>query len=215
MQPFTSITQLNIGIIEDNTELRESIKDYFDLKDVYKIIFSVGNLSDLVYPNNQVQPDYILLDEHLENSSGIQAIRSLKKKFPSTNIVVITGDENPKLIVEALENGASGFLQKPFMISQIELVFKGIYDNGSYLQPVTTTKLIKALNNDNESLKEKFELLSKKEQEIAQFLIEGKSYKEIATIIKKTFHAVNYHIKNMYVKFGVNSKAELIYKLNN
>jgi DNA-binding NarL/FixJ family response regulator len=203
-----------IGIIEDNSTLRSSIEDYLLIKD-HKQLFSTGKLEEVISTSYSSHPDYILLDEHLEDASGTNAIEVLKQKFPYAHIIIMTGDEKPQLIVNALENGASGFLYKPFTMNQIEKVFEDIRENGSYLHPLSATKLIGQMKIGKEAGKKKMEKLSKKEKVIAAYLIEGKSYKEIATIINKSFHAVNYHIRNMYVKYNVNSKAELIYKLNN
>lgn len=203
----------SVGIIEDNDVLRSSIEDYLSIKN-YTQVFSTGSVNDVLKTTYKQQPDYLIVDEHLEDESGIKAISSLKKKFPYVHVIIITGDEKPQLIMNALENGASGFLYKPFSISQIEKVFDDIRENGSYLHPVSATKLIGQLKIVKDAGVKKMEKLSKKEKVIAEYLIEGKSYKEIAAIINKSFHAVNYHIRNMYVKYNVNSKVELIYKLN-
>lgn len=205
---------LNIGIIEDNIDLRETIEQYLEITGGYTIIFSAGSVEEVLKKRYEAL-DFILLDEHLNGSSGTESIKAIKEHFKSAQIIVITGDNDANLIIKALENGASGFLNKPFTLSQIGEVFKGVMINGSYLQPVSTTRLINLLNkkkNNNEIL---FNKLTKKEKEIAELIKVGRSYKEIAHELGITFFTVNHHIKNIYAKYEVNSAAQLIYKLNN
>ena len=206
----------NIGILEDNTSLRESIEEFLKVKEGYNIVFSTGKLEDLAFQNASCDPpDFILLDEHLEDSSGSAAIRSIKKKYSQTHIVVMTGDKDEQLIITALENGASGFLYKPFSISQLEHVFMEITENGSFLQGTAATKLINLLNSKSTISEIKYNELTNKEREIARLIAKGKSYKEIAEIMSVSFFTVNHHIKNIYSKYGVSSMGQLVYKLNN
>ncbi len=206
---------LNIGILEDNLPLRETIEQYLELKGGYNIVFSTGRVGNILKENYYEVPDFILLDEHLEDASGIDEIKSIKKKFPESNLIVITGDDNPKLIMKALENGASGYLYKPFTLAQVVDVFKEVIINGSFLQPGTTTKLINMLNKKKETDDLVFDKLTKKEKEIVGHISKGLSYKEIADTLGITFFTVNHHIKNIYLKYDVNSAGQLIFKLNN
>ena len=89
-----------------------------------------------------------------------------------------------------------------------------IQKNGSYLHPLSASKLISTLQTSKEKKLENYSKLTEKEDEIVKLLLTGKSYKEIATELNKSFFTVNYHLKNIYSKYNVNSKAELLYLLN-
>ncbi len=203
-----------IGIVEDDEGLRSSICDYIDYREGYHLMFAYSDLKSITNLSERAEePDIILLDEHVADSSGIGSIQEIKKIFPASRIVIMTGDTEQELTIRAIENGAAGFLYKPFSLKQIDEVVNSVMQTGSYLHPLGATNLIKTIQSDKEIAKVSLEKLSSRETEIAQLLIVGKSYKEIAMLLNKSFHTVNFHIKNMYVKFDVNSKTELVYKL--
>ncbi len=152
---------LNVGILEDNLQLRETIEQYLELKGGYSIVFSTGWVSNILKESFYEVPDFILMDEHLDDASGFDEIKLLKKKFPESNLIVISGDDNPKLIMKALENGASGYLYKPFTLAQVVDVFKEVIIIGSFLQLSTTTKLISMLNKKREADDVVFDKLTK------------------------------------------------------
>lgn len=203
-----------IGIVEDDEGLRSSICDYIDYREGYYLMFAYSDLKSITNLSERAEePDIILLDEHVADSSGIGSIQEIKKIFPASRIVIMTGDTEQELTIRAIENGAAGFLYKPFSLKQIDEVVNSVMQTGSYLHPLGATNLIKTIQSDKEIAQASLEKLSSRETEIAELLIVGKSYKEIAMLLNKSFHTVNFHIKNMYVKFDVNSKTELVYKL--
>ncbi len=201
------------GLIEDDTALRTSLQEYLLLNGCI-VTFSTDCVDDVLQIEHEYNPDFILLDEHVTNGSGIESISKLKEKFKGANIILFTGDKSPELVMKALENGACGFLYKPFSFSQLESIIADIQKNGSYLHPLSASKLISTLQISKEKKLENYSKLTEKEDEIVKLLLTGKSYKEIATELNKSFFTVNYHLKNIYSKYNVNSKAELLYLLN-
>ena len=205
----------NIGILEDNESLRETIVTYLELKPQFRVVFAEGRLGNVLNTNYKNKPDYILLDEHLEDGSGSKAVTTLKKKYPEANIIIITGDQAPQLLVTALEHGVTGFLYKPFTLSSLDAVVDTIVQNGSFLQPETVTKLLNAMNKNPAGKNDAESELTKKEKIIFDLICDGKSYKEIAQIVGVSFFTVNHHVKNIYLKFGVNSKGQLFNIIKN
>jgi len=203
-----------IGILEDSAALRDSIKDYLEIYGNFKVLISAGGIEKYT---NYFEPDnidFFFVDEHLEKGSGIEALIAIRNRYPSCKCVFMTGDSNPQLLVKALENGACGFLYKPFSTSEIAKAIEGIIENGSYMLPNTTTKLLIMLNKSKDETEKKLGRLTKKEKEVARFLATGNSYKQIAAEMNISYHAVNFHVKNIYTKFSINSQAELVYFLN-
>lgn len=203
-----------IGIIEDDETLRSTIIDYISIRG-YALVFACGNPGAIQNEaDTPERPDVILLDEHLGSASGISSLQEIRKIFPATRIIIMTGDTTQELIIRAIENGAAGFIYKPFSLKQMDEAINSLMETGSYLHPVSATKLISTIQKGKETERNTLQKLSAKELEVAELLMVGKSYKEIALLLNKSFHTINYHIKNMYVKFDVNSKTELVYMLN-
>lgn len=202
-----------IGIIEDDDLLRRNIEEYMALHSNYYIAFSMSNIEeikDAIFP-----PDIILLDIHLKGSNSLYRIGSIKDVFPECKIIVMTGEYKEEALLEAIKLGASSFINKPFSLKSLEKLISHTLKNGNYLEPKVTNTLIEVLQT-NFSLKnviEKYDL-TEKEKNILQLLSEGNSYIQIANLTNVSVPSINHHMKNIYIKMGVDGKRKLMSLIN-
>lgn len=207
-----------VGIIEDNVSFRSNIADYINLSDNYFSVFDVASIENLNNLKLSVKPEIILLDIHLNGENSLNSLDSLYQKFPETYILVMTGDLNEKNILKALENGAKGYINKPFEMNELIKAMNKTFEDGSFLTPLATTSLLNVINNNykkpNSSIQTAYSFTAK-ESEIVELLRQGLSYNEIAEKLKISYHTVNHHIKSIYHKMDVNSKSKLIAEINN
>jgi DNA-binding NarL/FixJ family response regulator len=205
-----------VGIIEDNISLRTNIADYINLSDKYFSVFDVSSIENLNNLRLSVKPEIILLDIHLNGENSLNSIDALLQKFPETFILIMTGDMNEKNILKALENGAKGYINKPFEMEELIKAINKTFQDGSFLSPSATTSLLNLINNNRKpsSTIQLTYSLTMKENEIVELLRQGLSYNEIAEKLKISYHTVNHHIKNIYHKMDVNSKSKLIAEIN-
>jgi len=203
---------ISIGILEDNLELRQSIVDFLNLFDRYLVVFSFGAYSELQKEKIDVCPDVVLLDVHLLDIDSIDLIKSIKMRFDDVQIIVITGDKEKSILLASVEKGASAILYKPFHFAELESCIESVMKTGSYLKPEVLTKLFDIINKENEPVNKGDKQITGREAEVLRLVIMGMTYKEISSKMDISFHTVNHHLKNLYIKYGVNSKSELIVK---
>jgi DNA-binding NarL/FixJ family response regulator len=203
----------SVGILEDNNALRTSIEEYLTATGNYTISFSWSTYLRLFVDEFEVHPDFILLDNHFGDLLGIDIISDIKKKFPSSHVVIITGDKSEEFLLKAIENGASSYVFKPFRMSELVSVLNTVEETGSFLSSELLTKLFYQISRKNEPADDPLKAkLTKKEWEVVALIKEGLSYKEIAAKLNITFHTVNHHLKNVYLKLDVQSKSQLLAK---
>jgi len=202
-----------VGILEDNNHLRGNIEYYLKLSGDYVIAFSAPSVENINSLYDGCMPDYILLDIHLNGKNSLDSIEYLKEKFPAANIIIITGDINETLVLRSFALGAKGFLYKPFNMNELLSSLQQVETYGSFMAPSTASLLISQINRNNEQkdLKSRFKLTAK-EVEIIQLVKEGHSYKKISGLTDTSYHTVNHHMKNIYHKMNINSRAELVAK---
>ncbi len=202
----------SIGILENDKGLRETLEDFISINKQHTIAFSEGSFKDLREIAHQCgRPDYVLLDIHLDDTIGLNIIDEIKFLFKGTNIIIITGDYDESLILKAIQNGASGYLYKPFSTTQLYDAIANIERTGSFLDPETLTKLMAQLNvNDNSKQVMPDKELTSREKRVLELAKKGFTYKEMATEMNVSFHTINFHLKSIYIKMDVKSKAELI-----
>jgi DNA-binding NarL/FixJ family response regulator len=209
-----------IGIIEDDKDLRDSIEEFAQINKQYFVIFSFESIEEWNRSKHisEIIPDFILLDIGLPGISGLKGLAQLKLFYEETNFIFISGESDPLTIWDTMINGADGFITKPFIFSELLSKMVVVKNGGVTVDSIALKKIIaltgvnKKQANHNLLLKSK---VTKREQQVIDLLLEGYSYLEVATFLSVSYATVNQHIKNIYKKFKVKSKAQLSAKLLN
>jgi len=201
----------SIAIIEDDdkvrTNLSELIAQYTGCNDIRQYMDSETALSELI-----VRPaEIVLTDVNLPGINGVEFIRKIKLIHPSVQCIVLTVYDQPDIIFDALQSGATGYLLKS---TAAEKIIEGIYEvfsGGSPISSQIARKVIDAFALKSKA-NEYFQLLSRREQEILEQLSKGFRYKEIADNLFLSIETVRSHVRNIYEKLQVNSRVEALKK---
>lgn len=198
-------------IIEDDKEIRELMAAHLKnhLKTEYVLKCSrVEQLIELL--QDGYRPDTLLMDLHLPGMSGMDGIRFVKKNYPECDIMVFTVFNDTERIFQAIEAGAVGYLLKSTPLDQVVLAIQEMKAGGSPMSPSIARKVLEKLMGKSFPTQMPEEPLSEREQEIVIGLVDGLSYKMIADRLEISLETVRFHIKNVYRKMHVHSKAEVI-----
>ena len=200
----------NIALIEDDIELKELLEKYLNFQENFHVVLSVISAEDFFAKYNEIeQIDIIIMDISLPGMNGIQALPKIKQKLPNTEVVMLTVHDDSEKVFQSLKNGASGYLFKNTPLETIKESIEQIFAGGSPMSPNIARKIVEYFNPKHvEGQKE----LSVREKEIVTALVDGLSYKLVADRLNISIDTVRQHIRNIYRKLNVNSKAEVISK---
>jgi DNA-binding NarL/FixJ family response regulator len=202
---------INIAIVEDDPTIREAIQDFLDASSNLICENAFDSVESLLsYLTDENKPDIILMDIGLPGMSGISGIKLIKEKYPEINTIMLTIYHDTHKIFQSLCAGASGYLLKNAPFSEIKKAIEIVNAGGSTMSPQIARKVIEHFQSG-----EKINLdstLTDKEKEIVSCLVDGLSYKMIAKQENISIETVRSHIKNIYKKLQVHSKAEVIKK---
>jgi DNA-binding NarL/FixJ family response regulator len=200
---------ITLAIIEDDEVVRTSLAAFFSRQnglDCSIVAFSVEDF--LARSDNSAKPDIVLSDIGLPGLTGIEGIPLIKKKFPDASIVILSVYADSDRIFKALCAGAVGYLQKDTPVEEILDCINIISKGGSAMSPAIARKVVEYF-----APKRTYnEPLTAKEQQVIAAMVDGLSYKMIASRLGITLETVRQHIKNIYRKLHVNSKGEVIIK---
>ena len=171
----------------------------------------VGQVSDgraLVAAAEQLKPDVIVLDISMPLLNGVEAARQIKQKLKTVKLVFLTMNEDADLAAEAFRAGASAYLLKRSATSELPLAIREVMQGRSYVTPLVTEGLVESLLQP-EPRRPAHEL-TPRQREVLQSLAEGRSMKEVASVLNLTPRTVAFHKYRMMDELKVKSTAELV-----
>jgi DNA-binding NarL/FixJ family response regulator len=171
----------------------------------------VGQVTDgrsLVAAAQELKPDLIILDISMPLLNGLEAGRQIKQHLHNVKLVFVTMNEDADLAAEAFKAGASGYLLKRSAASELMTAIREVTQGRSYVTPLVTEGLVGSLLHAGEHTPGHD--LTARQREVLQLLAEGKTMKEIATVLNLTPRTVAFHKYQMMGQLKVKSTAELI-----
>lgn len=194
-------------VVDDHRLLRESFVKL--LEPTCDVVGALGDGRALLAAAPELRPDIVVLDVAMPLLNGLDATRQLKRLMPAVKIIVLTVNEDPDLAAEAFRAGASGFVLKGSAASELLQAIQDVSNGRSYVTPLATRGMVDNLLHQPESAKGAREL-SPRQREVLQLLAEGRTMKEIGTILKITPRTVAFHKYSMMEMLGIKSSAELV-----
>jgi DNA-binding NarL/FixJ family response regulator len=195
---------IRIVIIEDDETIREGYAFLIGANNGYNVVNTYASFDIASHSIVHDAPDVILLDIELPGTNGINAIPKLKKLLPHAYILMITVYESEKVIFDALANGASGYLTKNTPAAKIIDSIKEVYEGGGPMSVNIARLVINSFQRNQDSP------LSKRETQILELIADGKSRSQVAKELFIDLETVRSHIKKIYIKLDVNSRADAI-----
>ncbi|MEO9887633.1 MAG: response regulator transcription factor [Balneola sp.] len=201
-----------IGIVEDNIKIRDLIQRYLDMQEDMDCPVAKDSVEEMLeYLEKHQAPDVMLMDIQLPGMSGIKGMEIIKSKYPDIDIIMLTIYHDSHKIFDSLKAGASGYLLKHTSLPEIKESIDNLLKGGAPMSPQIARKVITHFN-DQAPQKNPDSMLTDREQDIVNGLVDGLSYKLIADRFDISIDTVRAHIRNIYKKLHVNSKAEVIAK---
>jgi len=202
----TEIKDIIVAIVEDEPEIRNVLSFIIDRSPGYSCKMFFSDCETAFEPIKSHPPDVVLMDIHLPKMSGIEGVQVLKAELPEVDFIMLTVQDDDDSVFNSLCAGASGYLLKDTPPATLLNAIKEVRDGGSPMSPSIARRVISSFRPTSQSP------LSERESEILQKLCNGENYKAIADSLFISGHTVRAHIKNIYKKLHVNSRAEAVTK---
>ncbi|WP_234734053.1 response regulator transcription factor [Tellurirhabdus bombi] len=202
--PSRASQTIRICIVEDDNLIRDGFALLINSTYGFKIINTYQRCEEALKNLDADAPDVVLMDINLPGMNGIEGIQRIKKLRPKTNIIVVTAYENDELVFKALCAGAGGYLTKNMQPTKLLEAIRDIMDGGAPMSTNIARMVVASFQKNRNSP------LTARETEVLELLAKGKSYTTIADQLFVDKETVRTHIKNIYWKLEVHSKAEAI-----
>lgn len=201
-------TQISVMVVEDDALIRKRLSGVVNDNNQLTLLASCSTVAEAKAALKQAAPEVLLVDLDLPDGNGLELIQLVHKDGHDTAIMVISvfGDESH--ILKAIAAGASGYLLKDDESIQIETAITDLAAGGAPISPSIARHLMKHFRPEEQLL----EKLTKREQQVLQKVAKGYTSQEIAEMEGLSYHTVATHVKNIYRKLSVNSRAEAVFE---
>lgn len=197
---------IQVAIVEDDEEIRALLVLLIGRSPGFHCSQSYSSCEEI--PDNLVDnpPDVVLMDVELPGINGIEGVKKLISKLHDTNFIMLTIRDDDETVFDALSAGASGYLLKDTPPVKLLAGIREVVEGGAPMTPAIARKVTASFQTTGKSP------LSDRETEILQLLCAGHHYGAVAEALFVSGHTVRAHIKNIYRKLQVNSRAEAVSK---
>ncbi|HBF39987.1 MAG TPA: DNA-binding response regulator [Firmicutes bacterium] len=208
---------VNIMIVDDQTLFRDGLKTVLDLEKNVNVITTAANGREALLSLNAITlPDLILLDIRMPEMDGVATVKQIKQTHPEIKVLMLTTFNDEEYVMEALANGANGYVLKDIEIEKLVEAIADAVDGKMVLPPSVAVKLAEGLHKiippkPSPALAE----LSDREKEMATMLTQGFSNKQIAMALFISEGTVRNYISAIYSKIGVNDRTNAVLLLKN
>src|SRR5438270_6059859 len=201
---------VRLAIIEDNTDYRNTLSKILQRNENIGVKYELDNCMQMVSYFEFSLPDVVIMDIDLPGMSGIEGVWRLKQKWPNMKVLMLTVFEDDDKIFGAVKAGANGYLLKKDSPQKILDAIEALYNGEAAMNGVIAAKMLEYFQKQQNKIDDLEESnLTAREKNILQSLIRGLSYKEIAGVAFVSIETINCHVKNIYRKLNVHSRAEL------
>ena len=202
---------IKVLLYEDNPQLREGLSMLINGTDGFEVLAAYKNCNNAVDEVNAWNPDVILMDIDMPGINGMEGLKNIRQVNTSVKILMLTVFDDNKNVFEALRNGANGYILKKTTPAKLLEYISEAASGGAPMTASIATQVLKMFAEINDIVFPDYKL-SEREKEVLQFLVNGFSYKMIASEMNISIDTVRSHIKKIYEKLHVNSKSEAVAK---
>jgi DNA-binding NarL/FixJ family response regulator len=211
---------IKVMVADDQAIIREGIKKILSLDDDIEVVCEASNGYEVIDNLSKHIIDVILMDVRMPKMDGIQTTNLVKKQYPNVKIIILTTFNEDEYIFDGIKYGISGYILKDSEIDYIVKSIKDAYMDKMLFDSSVTPKLINVLNNRDKEFKnnaEIFDLLTDREYEILEQVVDGKSNNEISKLLFISEGTVKNYISKILKKLNLKRRtqlASLFLKLN-
>lgn len=204
-----------VAVVEDNVELLASMREILDTTPGMRCVAACTCAEQALDVLSQTQPDVVFMDINLPGMNGVDCVRRLVTTLPRVLVVMLTIRSNIDAVFASLQAGACGYLHKPVHADDLVASVREVMGGGSPMSATIARMVVQSFKNLPAPAASSPDLpLTDRERAVLEYLAQGYLYKEIADIMKVSWHTVHNHIRHIYEKLHVRSRSQAVAKLH-
>jgi len=197
---------IRVAIVEDAASLRNSLAALLKVSPGFECVCACATAEEALRQIPCAKPEVVLMDIHLPGRSGIECVRELKEQLPHAQFIMLTIESEKKQVFDSLAAGATGYLVKSIKSENLLTAIQEAHRGGSPMSSRIARMLVQSFHRPGPR-QPSSEALTSREEEVLSLIAKGCRTKEVAGQLGISPLTVETHIRNIYEKFHVRSRA--------
>jgi two-component system response regulator NreC len=204
---------MSIGILiaDDHGVLRAGLRALLNAEKDLNVVGEAADGQEALRAARELRPDVVLVDLSMPGLNGIEVTRQLKESYPDMAVLILTVHEDESLLQEAIRVGASGYIIKRAVESELINAIQAVSRGEMYVHPAMTRALMKDLAPRAVSDSDPLKSLTRREIEVLRYIAQGHTNRQIADALCLSVRTVESHRANLMSKLSLNSRVELVH----
>lgn len=202
---------LRILLVDDHVLFRKGLVSLLTSHPDMKVVGEAGDGLEAVTRAQETEPEVILMDIHMPNCDGLEAVRLIKGLMPAVQIIMLTVSDDDEDLFAAIQNGAKGYLLKNLEPSQLFDMLRRVRAGEAPISGAMAAKILQEFQQSEQSSKPQPELtdtLTAREIAVLEEIVKGATNKEIAETLHITENTVKIHLRNILEKLHVQNRVQ-------
>ena len=208
-----SAEKIKVMVVDDQMELANEIAGILATDAALEVVGTAANGADAMEKMATCTPNVVLLDIRMPMMNGVVATQRIKSEYPDVKVVILTTFDDSDYILNAINNGASGYLLKDISGNALIDAVKNAYAGDTILPAKIARRITDAAKNvaaDREIRLSRAFGLSDREVEIALMVYEGFTNRQISSALKLSEGTTRNYVSSIYIKLGADNRVEAV-----
>jgi NarL family two-component system response regulator LiaR len=203
---MTQASRIRVVIADDHDLFRSGLAVFVRACPELDLVGEATNSSDVMALCQRYNPDIVIMDLLMPATSGVNTIRSIRQRFPSTRVIALTNFEQEELVQSTIQAGAISYLLKNISVDQLNTAIHAAYEGKSTLAREAAQALVSATHRPTA---DNFHLTGR-EREVLSMMIKGLTNVQIAEKLNISHSTAKKHVSNILAKLQTTSRTEAV-----
>ena len=198
---------LRVLLVDDHQVVRMGLR--FVLEDVegVQLVGEAGSADEAIAQCSLLRPDVVIMDIKMPDKNGIVACREIVAQWPQINVIMLTSFVDDRLIAEAIQAGAVGYVLKGVSTDELVRALDAVREGGALLDPAITRRVLSLMRHQHPE-ENPFTELTKRERAVLSLVAQGKTNREIAEKLVISEKTVRNNVSIILSKLGIANRIE-------
>lgn len=203
---------IRIILADDHGIVRKGLRFVLEQEPAMEVVGEAGDGREAIRLAEELKPDVVVMDIAMPNLNGIDATAQIVKREPRAGVIILSVHSDESYILRALTAGAKGYLLKDSADNDLVRAVQAVAQGRPFFSPAITQTLLEDYMRylQQRGLEDSYDLLTEREREVLQLLAEGKSNKEVASLLNLSLYTVETHRTHLMQKLNLHNTAEIV-----